>query len=90
MIFNLERKIWFWIVILTPTLVVLSGRILSDNTIFLYVAFLVFVAMVIFTFVRTFHRCPTCHDYIWSWAKRCGPCEKIFELQNEKLPLKSM
>ena len=87
MIFNLERKIWFWIVILTPTLVVLSGSILSDSVIFLYAAFLVFVAMVICTFVRTFHRCPFCHEYILSWALRCEDCEEILDLQKEKLPL---
>ena len=89
MIFNLDRKVWFWIVILTPTLVVLSGSILSDSVMFLYVAFLVFVAMLIYTFVKTYHRCPSCHVYILSWTTRCGSCEKFLKIHKDKIPLKA-
>jgi len=78
----------FWGTILLPALVVLSGYLISENTIFLYAGALVFIVFLIYSVFRNNHRCPICHKYIISWNLKCTSCEKISEVFEKKMALK--
>jgi len=72
MVDNLDRKVMYWVAILTTCGALFLGFLFTNKSEFLIAAAIVFV---LYSY-RSLHRCPLCSSFIFSWALRCDKCEK--------------
>ena len=81
MVEHLDRKIMYWVIILIPCCVALSGLLLFNKLEYLVFYIIIFAAYS----YCSLHRCPSCSQFIFSWALRCDKCEKEAECCNKKI-----